>query len=117
MFKVTDSGQYHSYTVFVTILESQIVSYRTARLDNSLDTFLVRNFHTVWEREECITSHNSTIQVEVERLSLFNRLFQGIYTASLTHATGNQLLATCQNDSVALAVLYILLAKSMSSTS
>lgn len=59
MFKMTNTRLDHSQTMFVAIINGQLVVNRTSRLDNGGDTGFVGNFHTVGKREnasEAITA-------------------------------------------------------------
>ncbi len=66
MFKMTDTGHNHCNTMFIAILESQIVFYGTTRLDNSLYTFFVCQLYAIGEREKRITCHYSTVQIKAK---------------------------------------------------
>ena len=78
MLKVTDSGHNHCNAVFVAVVDGFVVADASTGLNNSIDALLAGNFNTVGKWEECVGSHNSALQVEIEVVSLFDGLLERV---------------------------------------
>ena len=63
------------------------------------------DFHAVGEGEEGVGSHNGTLQVEAEALSLGDSLTQGVDARGLSYAGCVELAVFSKNNRVALRVL------------
>ena len=59
---------------FLTIVDTVLIPDRTARLNESCNTSFMAELYTIIEGEKGIRCHNSTIQIKVELLCLFNSM-------------------------------------------
>ncbi len=75
---MSESREYHANAVFVAAIDGFLVAHRTARLNDSRYTGLMRQLHTILEREECIGSQHGTLKIEPEGMRFLNGLLQGI---------------------------------------
>ena len=66
MFEMADSGGDHCNIVSVAVIYCLLVADRTAGLYHCRDSGLMCNLHAIGEGEECIGSHDGTIEVESE---------------------------------------------------
>ena len=111
MFKVTETGGYHSNAMLIAIVERQLVLNASARLYNRRDALVTCYLHTIGEGEESITCHDSTVQVKAEALCFLNGLLQSIHTAGLPYSACQQLFSLCQHNRVRLGIFHNLIGK------
>ncbi len=60
MFKMACSRHHHSHIICITIINTQLVFYRTSRLNYRCNTSIFCNFNTIWKWEKSITCHGCT---------------------------------------------------------
>ena len=97
---MSKSGKYHADAVFVTAVDGLLVAHRASRLHDGGDACFVGQLDTVLEGEEGVGSQDGTLEVEVERMGLFDGLTQRIHTRSLSNARGKELLAFSEDNGV-----------------
>ena len=98
-------GEQHRHAIGVAIVDALLVADRTARLDDGIHTLAMCDLDAVRKREEGIARHHGPVQVEPERVGLFDGMAQSIDTRSLSYAARTELCSLGQNDSVRLGVL------------
>ena len=78
VLKVADSCHNHGNTVFVAVFNGVVISDAYAWLNNRIDAFFAGNLNAIGKWEECVGSHNSALQVELEVVSLFDGLLERV---------------------------------------
>jgi hypothetical protein len=111
MLKMTCSCHYHHHSVFIAIIDAQLVLNGTSGLDYRSDSGIVRNLNAVGEWKEGITGHDSPFQIKIEGARFMHCLVQGIYPGGLPCAAGAELFIFGQNNGVGFGMLANLLSE------
>ncbi len=80
MFKMPSTCHHHRQSIFIAIINAQLVLDGASWLYHTFNACFVRNLHTIREWEEGITGHNGTFQIKFKRLCFMDGLVQGINT-------------------------------------
>jgi len=80
MFKMSSARHHHRQSIFVAIINAQLIFDGTPWLNYTFNARFVRNLHTIREREEGITGHYGTIQIKFKGFCFVDGLVQGINT-------------------------------------
>ena len=64
------------------------------------------DLHTIGKREEGITGHHRSLEIELEVPGFLDGLVECIHSRCLSRTTGDELLVFCQDNGVGLGMLH-----------
>ena len=68
MFKMSSTCHHHGQSIFIAIINAQLVFDGASWLNHTFNARFVRNLHTIREWEERITGHHGTVKIKITLL-------------------------------------------------
>lgn len=97
---MTRSRKYHCHILTIAIINTQLIFYTAAGLNNCRNSSLICNLYAIGKREKSIACHNRILQRKAKSLCFLNRLLQCVNSRRLACARRQQDTAFRQNNGV-----------------